>query len=84
MHEPLPCTPAHKHLQACLSALDIIDGLLTELSKANAGLRAGDHKYNSLAYAHDVTLFSSSVTGLQDIIQICADYADKWRFKYDS
>ena len=59
-----------------------IDGLLTELSKAEAGLRVGENKYNSLAYADDVTLFSSSVTGLQDLIQICSDYTDKWRFKY--
>ena len=59
-----------------------IDELLIKLSKANTGVRIGDHKFNSFAYADDVTVFSSTATGLQELILICADYANEWRFRY--
>ena len=57
-----------------------IDDLMKKLDNHNSGLNIGDVKYNSFAYADDVTLFSSTTTGLQNLISICADYAKEWRF----
>ena len=45
-------------------------------------MNIGDVKYNSFAYADDVTLFSSTITGLQNLIDICSKYANDWRFRY--
>ena len=59
-----------------------IDDFLKELDKNTSGLNIGEVKYNSFAYADDVTLFSSTTTGLQNLIIICTKYANEWRFRY--
>ena len=47
-----------------------------------SGIRFGDVLYNCFAYADDISLFSSTIPGLQKLIDICAEYAKKWRFTF--
>jgi len=50
-----------------------LSGLMLQLSLCEHGVRVGDHLYNSFAYADDVSLFSTTVPGLQKLIDICSD-----------
>lgn len=52
------------------------------LGNSKSGMRVGKYLYNSFAYADDVSLFSATVPGLQDLINICADYSSRWRFNF--
>ena len=36
-----------------------------------------------VAYADDLTLLSSTSTGMQNLINVCEKYAVKWRFRYN-
>ena len=56
--------------------------LLYELDGINNGLRVGDQLYNSFAYADDVSLFASTVSGLQELIDTCFNYSENWRFNF--
>ena len=59
-----------------------LNDLLLCLSQCSAGARVGDLHVNSFAYADDVSVFAPTVTGLQQLINICHDYASTWRFKF--
>lgn len=59
-----------------------IDDLLKELKKINAGFKIGNFHVNSFAYADDLTLISSTTSGLQCLIDTCQAYATKWRFSF--
>ena len=59
-----------------------LNDLLCELKEAQYGLRVFNTFVNSTAYADDVTLLSSTVTGLQNLINICQSYATKFRFRF--
>ena len=50
--------------------------LLYELDGVNNGLRVGDQLYNSFAYADDVSLVASTVSGLQELIDTQDDKLD--------
>ena len=56
--------------------------LLKLLHNCETGIRIGDQLYNSFAYADDVSLISSTVPGLQKLIDICTDYSSHWRFNF--
>jgi hypothetical protein len=68
-------------LSPCLFNI-FLDDLMRKLGDADTGLRIFDEKINSCAYADDVTLVSSTVTGLQTLIDTCVNYSIKWRFKF--
>ena len=59
-----------------------IDELLINLKNENDGVRIDDFHINSVAYADDVTLLSSTVTGLQKLVNICSEFASTWRIKF--
>jgi hypothetical protein len=59
-----------------------VNELLLQLQSSPQGLRIGGQVHNSLAYADDLTLFSSAPQDLQTLIDKCTDYADRWRFTY--
>jgi len=59
-----------------------IDGLLDELQQSGIGVRLGTCVYNSVAYADDITLFSSTIPGLQRLINRCYEYSQEWLFRY--
>jgi len=59
-----------------------IDGLLEELAQVTDGVSIQGLRLNSFAYADDVTLFCSTVPGLQRLIDVCSAYAGEWRFSF--
>ena len=59
-----------------------INQLLYDLQSSDAGARIGDMLFNSVAYADDITLFSTNIKGLQSLIDICVAYSRRWRFKF--
>ena len=60
-----------------------INQLLLDLGDCDAGVRIGDVLYNSMAYADDITIFSTNAKCMQCLIDMCAMYSDRWTFKYD-
>ena len=59
-----------------------INDLLNELKHINTGVRISNFHANSLAYADDINIFSTTTSGLQNLIDTCVNYADRWRFKF--
>ena len=59
-----------------------IDDLLRELCKSDDKVCIGACSVNSFAYADDINLLCTTAPGLQRLINTCAAYADKWRFKF--
>ena len=59
-----------------------INQLLLDLNNCDAGIRIGDILYNSKAYADDITLVSTNVQDLQNLIVVCVAYSKRWRFKF--
>ena len=62
--------------------LFFINQPLLDLNNCEAGVTMGDTLYNSMAYADDITLFSTNVQDLQNRIDVCATYSKRWRFKF--
>ena len=61
-----------------------INGLDNDLEQCNHGIAIGDFKYNNVTYADDITLVSSTITGLQVLIDTCVNYSTKWHFKFNA
>ena len=59
-----------------------LDDLLRELNDSPYGLYVEQEKVNSFAYANDVSLIANTITDLQAMINICTNYANKWRFSF--
>ena len=53
------------------------------LQNVDTGIVIGDSIYNSIAYADDVSLFCTSLPGLQLLINICVQYSVRWRFNFN-
>ena len=50
------------------------------LKKSDFGRKIRSDGYNTFAYyAEDVSVFSSTTTELQELIDICEQYAQTWR-----
>ena len=54
------------------------------MDECTPGIRFGTHKINNIAYADDITLMASTAKGLQDLIDVCENYANDWRFEYNT
>ena len=52
------------------------------MNNCDTGVRIGDTLYNSMAYADDITLFSTNVQDLQNLIDVCVAYSKRWKFKF--
>ena len=59
-----------------------INEMLHSLQEDERGLRIGNECFNHVAYADDITLVAAQPADLQDLMNLCTDYADKWRFSY--
>ena len=59
-----------------------INDLLCQLKASEHGARIDNLKFESFAYADDITILSSTAPGLQSLIDICSEYSAKWRFKF--
>ena len=58
--------------------------MLENLSEVDTGIMIGRNKFNSFAYADDISLFSVTVPGLQKMIDLCVKYSLRWKFRYNS
>ena len=59
-----------------------INQLLFDLNNSDAGVRISDALYNDMAYADDITLFSTNVQDLQNLMDVCDAYSKRWKFKF--
>ena len=59
-----------------------LSDLMVQLSESKFGMRIGDNLYSSFAYADDISLFDATVPGLQELINICMEYSQLWRFNF--
>ena len=59
-----------------------INDLLKLLSDTGDGLSILDETFNCCAYADDLTVFASSITGLQRLIDISQKYSNDWKFSF--
>ena len=59
-----------------------INDLLVEVGQCSSGVNVGERQFNHVAYADDITLFSSNAPSLQNLITICEQYANKWKIKF--
>ncbi len=46
-------------------------------------MRIGRNKINSFAYANDLTLLCTPVSGLQSLLIVCVDCVAKWRRRFN-
>lgn len=59
-----------------------LDELLQTLQNQPDGIRVLDLQLNCCTYADDITLFCSTVPGLQRLIDTCVTYANSYRFRF--
>ena len=59
-----------------------IKDLMCTLQSCSEGIIVGDRFVNSFVYADDISIFSSTVCGLQNLVNICSDYAKAWRLVF--
>ena len=52
------------------------------MNNCDTGFRIGDTLYNAMDYADDITLFSTNVQDLQNLIGICFACSKRWRFNF--
>ena len=60
-----------------------INDLLLQLKSVNSGVKIQDFHINVLAYCDDLNLISTTATGLQKLINICYQYAQMWRMRFN-
>ena len=61
-----------------------LDDLSNILRKQYAGCKIADRIINHLLYADDLLLMCPSFRGLQDLLDICGEYADKHDIKFNT
>lgn len=61
-----------------------IDDLSIMLNRVNAGCYVGNSKVNHLMYADDICCFSSSLDGLQELLNVCDKYAETHEIVFNS
>ena len=59
-----------------------INDLITQLNKVNAGTHVGNLHINNLLFADDIMLMANSKTKLQQLLNICSDWANTWQLKF--
>ena len=59
-----------------------MDDLMEQLNQVKTGVRIEDLTLNCCTYADDITVFASTITGQQLLIDICVTYADTWRMQF--
>ena len=57
-------------------------GLHNDFDKPDNKVCIGTRSVNSFAYTDDINLLCTTIPGLQRLIDKCANYASKWRFKF--
>ena len=60
-----------------------INDLLISLKQINSGISINEFHLNVLAYADDLNLISTTPAGLQTLIDVCLQYAQTWRMRFN-
>ena len=60
-----------------------INDLLISLKQIDSGVSINDFHLNVLAYADDLNLISTTPIGLQRLIDVCLQYAQTWRMRFN-
>ena len=60
-----------------------IDNLLMSLKKNDIGCHVGSHLYGAFGYADDIMLLGPSVSGLQNMLECCSEFAYTYNVKFD-
>ena len=53
-----------------------MDGLMAKLENSGLGCHIGENFYGALCYADDLTLICPSVSGLQEMVNMCDKYGE--------
>ena len=61
-----------------------IDELLVRLSMSKSGCHIGSMFCGALGYADDVVLLSPSITGVNELLRICSEFAIEYDVKFNS
>ena len=62
----------------------LFDGLLKQLVDSKFGLKINDVSLCAPTQADDIVLMSLTKNGLNELLKLCNDYANKWRFSYNA
>ena len=62
----------------------LIDGLLKQLDDSKSGLKINGISLCAPTQADDIVLMSLTKNGLNELLQLCNEYANKWRFSYNA
>ena len=62
----------------------LIDDLLNQLNDSNYGLKINHVLLCAPTQADDIVLMSLTKNGLNELLKICNDYANKWRYSYNA
>ncbi len=54
----------------------VYEELVQRVNEMNCGIRIGDKHFNIFCYADDILLASTTITGLQVMIDVCTDYVE--------
>ena len=60
-----------------------INDLLKDLSASTYGLHIGEVPLSAPTQADDIVLLSLSRKGLQEMLDMCRNYANRWRYTYN-
>ena len=60
-----------------------INDLIIDLKKTNIGLAIGDRLINCLLFADDVLICAPTENALQELLDICSNWANKWNFTFN-
>ena len=60
-----------------------LDKLLGILQKSNVGCRYGNLYMGAFCYADDISLLSTTVSGLKDMLKICERYVNKYKMHFN-
>ena len=61
-----------------------MDGLFENLEKSGVGCHMGNHYTGGIGYADDLSLLTTTRSGLKVLIEICEQYADDYCVKFNS
>ncbi len=59
-----------------------IDGLLGRLKESGIGCYMGNSYVGGMGYADDIKLLCPSLNGMQQMVDMCVDYADEYNIKF--
>ncbi len=60
-----------------------IDGLLDRFKESGIGCCMGNSYVGGMAYADEIKLLCPSLNGMQQMVDMCVDYADEYNIKFN-